>query len=221
MAVALAIGLLVGVERQWSRKDFGVRTFSLTALLGALTAMMSLPVMLMGMLATILLPALLNVRDIITSRSVEGTTSTALLVTFVLGALAGLGHVFTSVSCAIVATWILSLKPQFRQFAGGLTTEGLRSAILLGLGGFVIWPLLPNRYVDPWRLLQPREAWVTVVIVACIGFISYALLRLYGRKGMTLTAIVGAWSIQLLLQRNFVRPFQRLACLHNSFERYF
>jgi len=65
------------------------------------------------------------------------------------------------------------------------------SAILLGLFGFVIWPLLPNRYVDPWKLLQPREAWVTVVVVACIGFINYVLLRVYGQRGITLTAILG------------------------------
>jgi uncharacterized membrane protein (DUF4010 family) len=57
--------------------------------------------------------------------------------------------------------------------------------------GFVIWPLLPNRYVDPWNLLQPREAWVTVVIVACIGFVNYVLLRIYGKTGVSLTAILG------------------------------
>jgi uncharacterized membrane protein (DUF4010 family) len=191
LAVALAIGLLIGFERQWSHKDFGVRTFSLTALLGALTALISTPVMLMGMLATVLLAVLLNVRGIVASRSVEGTTSVALVVTFVLGALIGNGHMFTSVACAIVATWLLSLKPQFKQFAGGVRAEEIRSAVLLGLFGFVIWPLLPDRYVDPWRLLEPREAWVTVVVVAGIGFANYVLLRVYGKRGIALTAILG------------------------------
>jgi uncharacterized membrane protein YhiD involved in acid resistance len=32
-AVALALGLLVGFEREWSNKDIGVRTFAMTALL--------------------------------------------------------------------------------------------------------------------------------------------------------------------------------------------
>jgi uncharacterized membrane protein (DUF4010 family) len=191
VAVALGIGLLVGFEREWSHKDFGVRTFSLTALLGSLTAMISAPVMLMGMLTTLLLAVLLNVRDIVATRTVEGTTSVALVVTFVLGALSGQGHMFTSVACAIVTTWLLSLKPTFQQFAGGVRAEEIRSAVLLGLFGFVIWPLLPNRYVDPWKLLQPQEAWVTVVVVACIGFVNYLLLRVYGRRGVTLTAILG------------------------------
>jgi uncharacterized membrane protein (DUF4010 family) len=140
VAVALAIGLLIGFERQWSRKDFGVRTFTLTALLGALTAIISPPVMLMGMSATILLTVLLNVRDIIASRAVEGTTSAARVITFILGALSGNGHMFTSVSCGIVTTWLLSLKPQFTQFTTGVKAEEIRSGILLGLFGFVVWP---------------------------------------------------------------------------------
>jgi uncharacterized membrane protein (DUF4010 family) len=191
LAIALAIGLLIGFERQWSQKDFGVRTFTLTALLGALTAIFSAPAMLIGMAATILFAVLLNVRDIVAFKTVEGTTSVALVVTYVLGALSGGGHMFTSVACAIVTTWLLSLKLQFRQFATGLKAEEIRSAILLGLFGFVVWPLLPNRYVDPWRLLQPREAWVTVVVVACIGFVNYVLLRVYGKRGIALTAILG------------------------------
>jgi uncharacterized membrane protein (DUF4010 family) len=191
LAVAIAIGLVIGFERQWSHKDFGVRTFSLTALLGALTTLISPSMMLAGMAATMLFAVLLNVRDIIASKSVEGTTSVALVVTFVLGVLVGNGHLFTSVACAIVTTWLLSLKPQFKEFAGGVRAEEIRSAVMLGLFGFVIWPLLPNRYIDPWNLLQPREAWITVIVVACIGFVNYVLLRIYGKRGITLTAILG------------------------------
>jgi len=153
--------------------------------------LISIPFMLAGMMATVLLAVLLNVRDIVASKTVEGTTSVALVITFVLGALSGDGHMFTSVACGIVTTWLLSLKPQFKQFAGGLRAEEIRSAVLLGLFGFVIWPLLPNRFVDPWKLLQPREAWVTVVVVACIGFLNYVLLRVYGKRGVSLTAILG------------------------------
>jgi uncharacterized membrane protein (DUF4010 family) len=80
---------------------------------------------------------------------------------------------------------------KFRQFATGVKAEEIRSAILLGIFGFVVWPLLPNRYVDPWKLLQPREAWVTVLVVARIGFVNYVLLRLYGKRGIAITAILG------------------------------
>jgi uncharacterized membrane protein (DUF4010 family) len=109
----------------------------------------------------------------------------------VLGALSGEGHIFTATACGIVTTWLLSLKPQFRAFAGGVKPEEIRSALMLGLFGFVVWPLLPNRYIDPWELLQPRDAWVTILVVACIGFVNYILLRVYGKRGVALTAVLG------------------------------
>jgi uncharacterized membrane protein YhiD involved in acid resistance len=56
IAIALAIGLLIGFERQWSQKDFGVRTFTLTALLGALTAIISPPLCSWGCSQPFFLP---------------------------------------------------------------------------------------------------------------------------------------------------------------------
>jgi uncharacterized membrane protein YhiD involved in acid resistance len=38
LALSLGVGLFVGFEREWSRKDVGVRTFALTALLGTLSS---------------------------------------------------------------------------------------------------------------------------------------------------------------------------------------
>ena len=147
--------------------------------------------MLVGLGGIIALAVVLNIRDILVSHSVEGTTSLALIVTFVLGALSGSGHVFTATASGIAVTWLLFLKPQFRAFAGGVNTQEIRSALVLGLFGFVIWPLLPNGHLDPWDLFYPREAWVTVLVVACIGFLNYVLLRVYGARGIVLAAILG------------------------------
>jgi uncharacterized membrane protein (DUF4010 family) len=126
-----------------------------------------------------------------TAQKLEATTSGAPAVVFLLGVLVGKGHLFTPVTCAIVVTMLLALKPQLRAFAGGLTQQEVRSALLLGLLGFVIWPLLPDHFVDPWQLLQPREDWITVVVIAGLGFLNYVLLRIYGPKGIYLTAILG------------------------------
>ena len=121
----------------------------------------------------------------------EATTSVALVIIFLLGVLVGQGHLFTPVACSILVAMLLSLKPQLRAFAGGLSQQEVRSALLLELLGFVIWPLLPDRFVDPWQLIQPREDWITVVVIACLGFLNYVLLRIYGSKGIYLTAIFG------------------------------
>lgn len=190
-AVALAIGLLVGFEREWANKDIGVRTFALTSLLGLLASLAGPPFGVLAGAAVLVLIIFMNLHSVQVMRKLEATTSVALIIIFVLGILVGAGHLFTPVASAIVMTMLLSLKPQFRAFAGGLRQEEVRSAILLGLLGFVIWPLLPHRYIDPWRLVEPREAWVIVIVIACLGFINYVLLRVYGSKGLYPTAILG------------------------------
>lgn len=193
LAVTLAIGLLIGFERQWSQKDYGVRTFSLTALLGVLSVLISPAIVVTSMAGVLLLVGLLNAHTLLTDRKIEGTTSITLIVTFVLGALVGAGHLFTPVTSAILTTMLLSLKPEFTRFAGGLRPEEIRSALILGMLGFVIWPLLPNAYLDPWKLLQARHAWITVIVVACLSFVNYVLLRLYGSHGIGVAALFGGF----------------------------
>jgi uncharacterized membrane protein (DUF4010 family) len=190
-AVALALGLLVGFEREWSNKDIGVRTFAMTALLGLLATLLGPSLLLFSGGAVLIVIIFTNLRSLQTARKLEATTSTALAIVFLLGVLVGQGHLFTPVACAIIVAMLLALKPQLRAFAGGLTQQEVRSALLLGLLGFVIWPLLPDRFVDPWQLLQPREDWITVVVIACLGFLNYVLLRVYGSKGIYLTAVFG------------------------------
>jgi uncharacterized membrane protein (DUF4010 family) len=147
--------------------------------------------LLIGGSAVLILIVFANLRGLQVAHKLEATTSVALAIIFLLGVLVGQGHLFTPVACSILVAMLLSLKPQLRAFAGGLSQQEVRSALLLALLGFVVWPLLPNRFVDPWQLIQPREDWITVVVIACLGFLNYVLLRVYGSKGIYLTAILG------------------------------
>jgi len=63
--------------------------------------------------------------------------------------------------------------------------------VLLALIGFVIYPVLPNRFVDPWGLFNPREIWLTIILISAIGFVNYILLRLFSARGLYYTAIFG------------------------------
>ena len=191
IAVALAVGMLVGFERESASKDVGIRTFGLTALLGALAVLISPAYGIAGMVAVIVLVAALNARSLVASQSLEITTSAALLVTYALGVLVGLGHSFTPVAAAILMTLLLAWKLELRKFAGGVTIDELRSAVLLGLIGLVIYPILPDRFVDRWQLVNLRQAWITVVVIAGIAFVNYVLLRLYGSRGLYWTAVLG------------------------------
>jgi uncharacterized membrane protein (DUF4010 family) len=191
MAVAVGIGMLVGMEREWSNKDVGVRSFAIVALLGMLASIIGINVAIASLIGVLLLVAAMNARSILTDRSLEITTSAALIVNYLLGVLVGLGHIFTPVAGAIVMTMLLAWKTELSRFAGGLQPSEIRSAVLLGLIGFVIYPVLPNRYVDPWQLFNPSDAWISVIAIAGIGFVNYVFLRMYSTRGLYLGALFG------------------------------
>src|SRR6202050_4658587 len=191
MGVAIGVGMLAGMEREWSNKDVGIRTFAIVALLGMLASLVGPNAAIVGLIGVFLLVASMNTRSILHDRSLEITTSGALMVNYVLGVLVGLGHIFTPVAGAIVMTMLLAWKTELSRFAGGLQPSEIRSAVLLGLIGFVIYPVLPNRYVDPWQLFNPSDAWISVIAIAGIGFVNYVLLRIYSTRGLYFGAIFG------------------------------
>src|ERR1044071_8103536 len=90
-AVALAIGGMLGIGREWAHKDIGVRTCALIALAFALAWTISPTAAYMMMAAMIALITLMNWRSFARDRSLEMTTSVAVLATALLGVLAGQG----------------------------------------------------------------------------------------------------------------------------------
>lgn len=191
IALALAIGLMVGFEREWSNKEAGIRTCALTALVGMLAALVGTPLELAMAVGVMVLIVLLNWRSLQVSQTVEITTSAALLFLYVLGVMVGRGEFFAPVAAALIATLLLSWKVELHRFAGELHTNEIRGAIWLGLLAFVIYPLLPNRFVDRWQTINPHTIWVAVIVVAAVGFSNYVLMRLYSARGLFLSALLG------------------------------
>lgn len=191
MAVSIGIGMLAGMEREWSNKDVGIRTFAIVALLGMVSSVIGLNIAIASMMGVLLLVAAMNARSILNDRSLEITTSAALILNYLLGVLVGLGHIFTPIAGAIIMTMLLAWKTELSRFAGGLQPSEIRSAVLLGLIGFVIYPVLPNRYVDPWQLFNPSDAWISVIAIAGIGFVNYVFLWIYSTRGLYLGALFG------------------------------
>ena len=84
IAISLAAGMVVGLERESANKDVGTRTFGLTSLFATLCMLISPQFAMIGMGAVILVVAFLNARSLVASSSLEITTSIALLVTYIL-----------------------------------------------------------------------------------------------------------------------------------------
>ncbi|SFM69251.1 Uncharacterized membrane protein, DUF4010 family [Chitinophaga sp. YR627] len=191
IAVAVGIGMLIGLERNWSHKEAGIRTFSIVSLTGMLCMQIDTSLVVAGLAAVCLLIIISNLKSFLTDRSSEMTTSAALIACYILGVLIGKGHIFTPVAAAIVITMLLAWKSELRKFAGGLQPSEIRSAILLGLIGFVIYPLLPDRYIDRWEIVNLSDAWVSIIAIAGIGFLNYIFLKLFSSKGLYLGAVFG------------------------------
>lgn len=190
-AVSLAIGGMIGMEREWAHKDVGVRTFALIALSFTLAWIVSPTAAYIVMGAMIPLLTLMNWRSIARERTLEMTTSVAVLATALLGLLVGQGLLLLAAACGVVVTMLLAWKAEMVRFAGAVTIDEIRGALLLGVIAIVVYPILPPGPVDPWHLIDLRAAWTVVLVVSAIAFTNYVLLRLYGTRGIRWTGLLG------------------------------
>lgn len=191
IALSVALGLFVGMERERRGKEAGMRTFAFASLFGCLCALLGDSYALLGLAMLGLLIVFLNGQRLLTNQTAELTTSAALLVTGVMGVLCGMGHTFTPAVVGACAAALLSWKERMTSFSLGLTEAEVRSAIVLSVLAFVVYPVLPAQALDPWGLITPRSAWVTVLLIAAVGFGNYVLLKRYGARGAGLSGFLG------------------------------
>jgi uncharacterized membrane protein (DUF4010 family) len=191
VACSAGIGLLIGLEREWAHKEAGVRSFAIAALLGTLAWLVT-PALALAQVAVVLLVILLvNAYALWKEHSLQVTTSLALAATNVLGILVGAGDFFLAFSSAIAIMALLSWKTELLTLSSQLTVAEIRATLLLGFIAAVVYPLLPDRAVDPWGVLNPRSVWLTVIIVSGLSFVNYLLLRRFGARGMRYSMLLG------------------------------
>lgn len=192
LALATALGLLIGLERVRAGKEAGLRTFSLTAMAGCLSQMIGGQYFgIVTLLLTGVIIVVTNTAVIMRGAGPELTTSVALIVTCLAGILVGQGYTFIPVAVVVFVLLLLAWKDEMVGFSQLIRREEIHAAITLLLLGLVILPLLPQHTIDPWQLINPRTIWVTVVLVSLIGFTNYVLLRLYGARGVAYTGFLG------------------------------
>jgi uncharacterized membrane protein (DUF4010 family) len=193
--VALAIGLLLGFERERSHKrtlPAGSRSFALLSLLGAVAATFGPWAVITGLAGVTALMALAYFR---TSTEDPGTTTEiAAVVAFLLGALA-YGRPGIAVALAVVVVGLLVSKSRIHRFARDIVTEvEMEDAIKFFVVAFVVLPLLPNQPMGPYGVLNPAKVWLLVVLLTGIGWLGYVGVRALGaERGLMVTGLAGGF----------------------------
>lgn len=193
---ALALGLLIGSERYRDRdkgelQTAGVRTFTIVALLGAACALMGHPgftLVTFGALVIFLVSGYWRE----TGGDFGLTTEMVALLTFWLGYLTR-DYETLAISTGIVVVILLASKKALHEFVKKQVSESEFFDTLKFLAVvFVVFPLLPNRYLGPYEFLNPTKIWTLIILISTISYAGYVLIKLLGeRKGLGISALLG------------------------------
>ncbi|SEO45170.1 Uncharacterized membrane protein, DUF4010 family [Salinihabitans flavidus] len=203
LAMAVAIGLLFGLERGWHGRNeaegdrmAGIRTFALTGLFGGVCGWLSLilgeiflGIALFGVCVLVGLSYWTRLRK---QNDIGMTTEIALLLAFGLGAASVVAEVAPAATAAVAAASLLATKDILHRWLTKIREYELYAALQLAVISVVILPLLPDQGYGPGGVLNPYELWWAVVVVAGLSFFGYLAIRVAGaRLGILITGLFG------------------------------
>ncbi len=200
LALALALGFLVGLERESTKIEQGsvifggVRTYPIISLLGfgcawlqrfGVSFMLPVGLAVMGTLAAIAYVTK-------TRAGHHGFTSEAsALLTFVVGSVALLADVWIAMALAVVNTVLLSEKAELETYLDRFNKVEFLAVVKFILVTVIILPVLPNKEYTEFGL-NPTRIWQVVILVSSIGFVGYFLSKKYGNKvSLWLSGVLG------------------------------
>lgn len=196
--VALAIGLLMGLERERNpAAKAGLRTFALTALLGVLAAHLATALGELWLIAVgLFLVGAMMIAAYVRAPQQDGdpgtTTVAALMLCYGLGVMVWHDEIQLAVMLGIVATMLLYFKPELRGWSQRMSRHDLLSVLQFAVLALIILPLVPNRNYGPYGALNPYQIWWMVVLIAGVGLAGYAALRLVGQqRGAVMLGLLG------------------------------
>lgn len=185
--LAILLGALMGLERERGQEHMaGLRTFILVTLFGCICARISQAasepwIIPSGMVAIIVLAAVGHFTMTRENATTGLTTWVALVVAFGIGALVGFEQTVAAVALSLATTVILYFKSILHNFSHSLSERDIYAIFQFGLIAFVILPILPDRGFGPYKVLNPHNIWLMVVLVSAINLAGYLILK-FGKK---------------------------------------
>lgn len=213
--IALAIGALIGIERE-KKKDAepagslgGIRTHMLLALIGAASAWLSRELdmdwIFIVSLATV--GAAVVASHVRNREAGPGLTSEfAAITTCLLSGMVVIGSPGLAVALAISASAVLAFKQPLHGLVGKIGPADIYAGIKLLIATFIVLPLLPNRTIDPWQALNPHALWLLVILISALSLVGYVAVRWIGTAhGTALTGVAGGLVSSTAVTLNFAR----------------
>lgn len=196
LLVALGIGLLVGGERERHKGSArrqgathgiaGVRTFAITALLGAVCLRAGGELLLAVALAAVTWLCAIGLHGRAEGNEGNGeaglTTEVALILTLLLGALAASEPALAS-ALGVTLAVLLAARDWLHHFIRAVVTEQeMWDALIIAAATLVVLPLVPDRYLGPFDAINPRTTWLLVVLIMAVSAAGHVASRALGAR---------------------------------------
>lgn len=197
--VALGIGLLIGAEREHDQQGAkegtsiaGVRTFTIAALLGAVSITFDFWLLVATVACLTIFSATANL--VSKTKDPGLTTEVTLLFTVILGGLA-MSQAALAAALAVTIAILLAAKGPLHGFVKvAVSKEELNDFLILAAATLIVLPLVPNDYIGPFDAVNPRNLWLIVILVMLINAIGHIALRIFGgRIGLPVTGLVSGF----------------------------
>jgi uncharacterized membrane protein (DUF4010 family) len=206
-AVALGIGLLIGLERGWRSRDdqagsrtAGIRTFAISGLLGGIVGALSISMggagggLIIGtcFAAYAAIFGWFSHTENRADKTFSVTTAVAGMVTFVLGTYALVGDMRAAAAGGVVTAALLAGRESLHGWVARITWPELRSGLLLLAMTFVALPLMPATEIDELGGVDVRQIWLIAIVLASVSFLGYVAVKYIGAAhGILVSAALG------------------------------
>jgi uncharacterized membrane protein (DUF4010 family) len=199
LALAMLIGILIGIEREHRRPEkmeliAGVRSFTIACIGGMLSSFLALKInpgiLLISLAFFGIISALYIYIKNVTLKTPGITGPIALYCTFLLGVLISYEFYLPAIAGSVIITLLLAEKRPLHSFATNLTDDEILSAVRFLAVVFILYPLTP--VASYMGIINPRTILLIVIFVATISFISFVVMKQMGSKrGIPLSGMLG------------------------------
>jgi len=203
LALALGLGLLVGIQRGWVQRNeaagtrfAGIRTYGLFGLAGGIAgafapAAPALAAVILGSTGALVVAGYWRTTRG-NAKNVSGTASLASLLTIACGYLAGGGARVVATTAAGSIVLVLAMRGPLHRLIRSLDEREVMAIGRFALLALVVLPLLPNTPMGPFGAWKPQSLWLVVVLVSGFSFAGYLAAKWLGPQRGTLATAATA-----------------------------